>query len=304
MTQAIRNVMLIGGGGLFGTAVCAALQKEQTLSLTILSRKCSKSISPPHLKVIKVDDDYPVDQLVNAFKGQDALVSAIPGRPYTVHLRMIDAAIQAGVKRFIPSEYGNNTCAAAAELVSLYGDKARVIAYLKEKENTGLTWTAIHGGQFFDWGLESGWLNYNIEEKHVTIYDSGNKPWSTTNMGTVATAVVKVLLKPDETRNKPMFIASFTVSQFQVLESLERATGSKWAVTRMTSEEAFEKAKKLDNKDHSESLKLLILMLLYADDADRGANFEKDGLLCNELLGLPREDLTDVIDRIIKQKRS
>lgn len=284
--------------------MCAALQKEQTLSLTILSRKCSKSISPPHLKVIKVDDDYPVDQLVNAFKGQDALVSAIPGRPYTVHLRMIDAAIQAGVKRFIPSEYGNNTCAAAAELVSLYGDKARVIAYLKEKENTGLTWTAIHGGQFFDWGLESGWLNYNIEEKHVTIYDSGNKPWSTTNMGTVATAVVKVLLKPDETRNKPMFIASFTVSQFQVLESLERATGSKWAVTRMTSEEAFEKAKKLDNKDHSESLKLLILMLLYADDADRGANFEKDGLLCNELLGLPREDLTDVIDRIIKQKRS
>ncbi|KAJ8125978.1 hypothetical protein O1611_g7660 [Lasiodiplodia mahajangana] len=304
MAQTIRNVMLIGGGGLFGTEICAALQKEQAFKLTILSRKCSKSIFPPHLRAVEVDDDYPVDQLVEAFKGQDALVSAIPGRPYTVHLRMIDAAIQAGVKRFIPSEYGNNTCTAAAELVSLYGDKAKVITYLKEKENTGLTWTAIHAGQFFDWGLESGWLDYYLNEKRVTIYDSGDKLWSTTNIGTVAMAVAKVLLKPDETKNKPMFIASFTVSQSQVLEALEALTGSKWAVSRMTSEEAFEKAKKLDNKDHSEGLKLLILMLLYADDADRGANFEKDGLLCNELLGLPKEDLIDVIERIVKSKGS
>ncbi|KAI1123573.1 hypothetical protein F5Y10DRAFT_285902 [Nemania abortiva] len=265
----------------------------------------SKSVFPSHgdhPKVIKVDDNYPDDQLVKAFEGQDAIVSAIPGRPYNVHLRMIDAAIEAGVKRFIPSEYGNNTCAAAAELVPLYGDKAKVIAYLKEKENTGLTWTAIHAGQFFDWGLESRWLDYHLDEKRVTIYDSGEKLWSTTNIKTVATAVAKVLLKPDETKNKPLFIASFTVSQYQVLEALEEATGSKWAVSRMTSEEALEKANKLDNKDHSDGLKLLILMLLYADGVDRGANFENDGLLCNELLDLPKENLIDVIDRVVKPK--
>ncbi len=251
-----------------------------------------------------VDDDYPIDQLVGAFKSQDAVVSAIPGRPYTVHLRMIDAAIQAGVTRFIPSEYGNNTCTAAAELVSLYGDKAKVIAYLKTKENTGLTWTAIHTGQFFDWGLESGWLDYQLEENRATIYDSGNKLWSTTTIRTVATAVVKVLLKLDETKNKPLFVASFTVSQLQVLEALEKATGNKWTISRMTSEEAFEKAKKLDDKDHSEGLKLRILMLLYAEDADRGANFEKDGLLCNKLLDLPEEALTDIIERVVQRKGS
>ncbi|KAI3327453.1 isoflavone reductase family protein [Ustulina deusta] len=304
MAQAIRNVMLIGGGGLFGAELCATLQKEPSFNLSILSRKSSKSIFPPHLKVAVVDDDYPIDQLVGAFKSQDAVVSAIPGRPYTVHLRMIDAAIQAGVTRFIPSEYGNNTCTAAAELVSLYGDKAKVIAYLKTKENTGLTWTAIHTGQFFDWGLESGWLDYQLEENRATIYDSGNKLWSTTTIRTVATAVVKVLLKLDETKNKPLFVASFTVSQLQVLEALEKATGNKWTISRMTSEEAFEKAKKLDDKDHSEGLKLRILMLLYAEDADRGANFEKDGLLCNKLLDLPEEALTDIIERVVQRKGS
>lgn len=247
-----------------------------------------------------MDDDYPIHQLVEAFQGQDALVSTLPGRPHTVHLRMIDAAIQAGVKRFIPTEYGNNTCAAAAELVTLYEDKAKVAAYLESKESTGLTWTAIHTGQFFDWGLESGWLDYHLDEKRVTIYDSGDKLWSTTNIGTAGLAVAKVLLKPDETKNKPLFVSSFTVSQRQVLEELEKATGATWKVETMSSTDALNKAAGLDDKDYSDGLKLLILMLLYADDSDRGANFEKFHL-SNDLLGLPEESLTEVINRIIKQ---
>jgi hypothetical protein len=86
---------------------------------------------PFEYQVCKVDDDYPPDQLVAAFRGHDALVSALPGRPYTVHLRMIDAAVQAGVKRSIPSEYGDNTCNTAADLVPLYADKTKVVAYIK-----------------------------------------------------------------------------------------------------------------------------------------------------------------------------
>jgi hypothetical protein len=60
-------------------------------------------------------------------------------------------------------------------------------------------------------------------------------------MGTVAAAVGTVLLKPDETKNKPIFVASFTVSQLQVLEELEKATGVKWDVQRMTEEAALQK---------------------------------------------------------------
>ncbi|KAJ5546768.1 isoflavone reductase family protein [Penicillium frequentans] len=302
MAQVIENVMVMGAGGLFGTEVLSALQKEGSFNLSILSRKSSRSSFPSHIKVHTVDDDYPIDQLIDAFKGQDALVSTLPGRPYTVHLRMIDAAIQAGVKRFIPTEYGNNTCAAAAELVVLYAEKAKVIAYLKTKESTGLTWTAIHTGQFFDWGLESGWLDYYLKERLVTIYDSGDKPWSTSTLGTASAAVVKVLLKPEETTNRPIYVASFTVSQRQVLEALEKATGTTWEVQRMSSEDALKKAAELDTKDYSDGLKLLVLMLLYADDKDRGANFEKDGLLCNKLLGLPEEDLTEVVNRVVKQQ--
>lgn len=217
---------------------------------------------------------------------------------------MIDAAVQAGVKRFIPSEYGNNTCTAASELVSLYGEKAKVIDYLKKQEHTGLTWTAIHTGQFFDWGLDSNWLDFNLKEKKARIFDSGDTTWSTSTIGTVADSVVKVLLKPEETTNRPVHVASFTVSQRQVLKALEKASGASWKVENITSEEALKKGQELDGADYSDGLKLLCLSLMYSDKADRGGNFEKSFTLDNELLGLPVEHMAEVVERVVKEQSS
>jgi hypothetical protein len=94
------------------------------------------------------------------------------------------------------------------------------------------------------------------------------------------------------------------LSQHQLLKALERASGSKWEVEKITSEEALKKGRELDSQDKYEGLKLLVLLLLYSDDADRGANFEKDGLLDNKLLGLPVEDFTEVVERVVKQQAS
>jgi hypothetical protein len=131
ISETLAEQSILQAGGLFGTEVFAALQKANAFNLTVLSRKCSKSTFPSNIMVYTVDDDFPLDQLVEDFKGHDPLVSALPGRSYTVHLRMIDAAVQAGVKRSIPSEYGDNTCNTAADLVPLYADKTKVVAYIK-----------------------------------------------------------------------------------------------------------------------------------------------------------------------------
>jgi hypothetical protein len=44
--------------------------------------------------------------------------------------------------------------------------------------------------------------------------------------------------------------------------------------------------------------------LLYSDEADRGANFEKMGVLDNKLLGLPVENMTEVVERLVKAQAS
>lgn len=65
---------------------------------------------------------------------------------------MIDACVQAGVKRFFPSEFGvNGQSEASHKLTPLFAVKREILAYLVEKEKEGLTWTALIVGPILDW---------------------------------------------------------------------------------------------------------------------------------------------------------
>ena len=50
--------------------------------------------------------DYSTASLIKAFKGLDAVISAIATFSTQEQIKIVDAAIEAGVRRFIPSEYG------------------------------------------------------------------------------------------------------------------------------------------------------------------------------------------------------
>lgn len=73
---------------------------------------------------------------------------------------MIDAAVAAGVKRFIPSHYAPKLKGMEEILPELYArlkPKVEVIAYLKEKveesrkEGRDFSWSAVGCGPLFDW---------------------------------------------------------------------------------------------------------------------------------------------------------
>ena len=74
----------------------------------------------------------------------------------------VDAAIVAGVKRFIPSEFGINTRRVRDQPIGkIVAGKIAIVDYLEEKakENSGFTWTGLTTGLFFDAvsGLIRGW---------------------------------------------------------------------------------------------------------------------------------------------------
>ena len=103
-------------------------------------------------KVFKIADSYPQDKIVEAFRGQDAVVNAITGTQIEERFRFIDAAIEAGVKRYLPSEYGmNNLRPEARQLSSVFDGKGKVQEYLISKEAAGFTWNAIGCGMWIDW---------------------------------------------------------------------------------------------------------------------------------------------------------
>jgi putative NADH-flavin reductase len=118
----------------------------------VLVRESSKSTFPAGANVIRVPDELTHSVLVQALKGQDAVVAAIGFPSLNAEYKLIDAAIEAGVERFLPSEFGvNNTHPKARELCPIFNAKGEVIEHLRSKEGTGLSWTAVSTGLWLDW---------------------------------------------------------------------------------------------------------------------------------------------------------
>lgn len=152
MSSQLKNILLIGAGGKLGPSILSALSQEPSFNLTILSRTSSASIFPPHIKVQRISDTYPETELLEAFQGQDAIVSTIATASADVQKKFIDVAIKAGVKRFMPSEFGGDVLNEKAMrlLPQFFKGKKDTVEYLKGKEREGLTWTAFVTGPFFD----------------------------------------------------------------------------------------------------------------------------------------------------------
>ena len=99
-----------------------------------------------------VQSDYTFESLVNVFHGQDAVVCATPAVNIEDQRKIIDAAVAAKVKRILPNEFGADTSVdGLGEISALFKAKQKVVAYLKEKEAEGLSWTALCTGPWVDW---------------------------------------------------------------------------------------------------------------------------------------------------------
>lgn len=144
---------LQAGGTNIGYHVVKALaSKPESFTVEIIARKSSKSTFQQGVKVHYVDDELPHSQLIQALDGQDVLISAIGFDAIGLEDKLIDAAIDAKVKRFLPSEYGvNNTNPTTRALSPVFNAKGEVIEKLKGKESQSLSWTAVATGLWLDW---------------------------------------------------------------------------------------------------------------------------------------------------------
>ncbi|KAL4735444.1 NAD(P)-binding protein [Aspergillus similis] len=230
-TQSYRNIVLIGATGSLGGILLDSLLSEPAFKVTVLARESSRGRAsiPPAVRVITIADSYPEEDLVRAFQGQDAVVNAITSFSVAEQLKFIDAAATAGVKRYIPSEYGlDNNNIAARELSPVFRDKGRVQDYLRLKEDTGLTWTAIACGMWIGWSMRNNFLGLNYGARTITLTDDGQGHFSTTTLANTALALNRILLNPSTTANQIVFLSDFATTQVELVETIERLTGEPW----------------------------------------------------------------------------
>ncbi|KAH7028607.1 hypothetical protein B0J12DRAFT_327470 [Macrophomina phaseolina] len=300
MASPVKNVVLIGAGGNLGPSILKQFLAS-SLNVTVLSRPESKSTFPSEVKVVR--SDYSPDSLKSAFTGQDAVVSLVGTPAFGAQQTIIDAAIAAGVKRFIPSEYGCNTQSPdVISLVPFLGGKRQVVEYLQSKESS-ISWTALITGPFFDWGLKVGFLGFNVAEKKATLWDGGEAEFAVSNLDTVGKALVALLSNGaayNKSKNDYVHLASHVVTQKQILASLERVTGAKFDVVANVDTDARvqEVGAKLAKGDFSSATDLL-LAATYGKKQQLG-KFPK---YWNDELGLPKEDLDQIVKETVDGKR-
>ncbi|KXH53677.1 isoflavone reductase [Colletotrichum simmondsii] len=300
--MSIRTVAVVGASGLVGLRVVKALL-EKGFEVTAISRETSTATFPSGVAVRKADLSS-VGSLTAAFAGQDAVISAISTVAVIVpgsQDPLIDAAIAAGVKRFIPSEYGLNTRTLEGEILGDWlKSKTAAVDYLikKAKANPSFTWTGIGTSLFFDWSITRGIYGISLENKRITIFDSGNQKVSTTSLAFLAEGIVAVLQHPAETANKYINIVEFEVTQNQLHKLFEEETGSKFTVEHKTADEA--------EKEGKEKLKAggrfpfeEFLQKYWFGDVPGHTIKEEDK--SNKILELPQSDLREVVRRYIKE---
>ena len=121
-------------------------------NVTALTRIDSTSSVLPGAKVHKTDYSSS-ESIAEAFKGQDAVVSTIATAALAQQQAVVDAAIKAGVKRLIPSEFGVDTTRVQGGAKKILGAKIALQGVLAKaaEENPDFSWTGLSTGMFFDW---------------------------------------------------------------------------------------------------------------------------------------------------------
>lgn len=310
----IQKVALIGANGHLGPSVLHALLSSTSpkLSITVISRKSSKSTYPTEVNVVHISDNSPPphEELINVFTGQDAVVTTFAGTQGDLQIRLADAAAEAGVKRFIPADFGScdSSDPRSLDLVPLYREKEKVRKYLQKlatssaangQREDAFSWTSLVCGHFFDYGLESGLLAFDIAARKATVFDGGDIKFSASTLGFIGRATAEILThRENETRNKMLYIQSFATTQNEVLGLLEKYTEQKWTVEQVDSEKYIDTQKKKLNEnsgDHD------IIESLVSVEGIVNANWTAKENFANGLLGLQQEDLEGVIRGVVSR---
>jgi putative NADH-flavin reductase len=150
--------------GHLGPYLLKALQANSSFDVTVVSRQSSTAQFPPNTKVVKISDSYPKNEILDVFKGQDAVVLSLNFAAEQQHHNMlVDASVEAGVKRLLPSMWcGRLDLQEAQEIFPLAALKAQLLDHVKSISSPGWSYTAVCCGLFMDLCVYTYFLTYYL----------------------------------------------------------------------------------------------------------------------------------------------
>jgi nucleoside-diphosphate-sugar epimerase len=211
--------------------------------VSVLTRATSTATFPSYVNILSVDYES-IESLTTALKGQDALISCLASLAIELDNNLIEAAVTAGVKRFIPAHYTANI----RNKNSIQLPMAKLITPIQErlfekaKEKNGMTYSLVFTGGFLEMNLAGGLLG-NIKTGKVTLYDGGDRVVNLTTIGTIAKGLVAVLQNFEETKNRSVFMSEAALTQNEVIAMAKEIDPNKsWEINHADTTELARQA--------------------------------------------------------------
>ncbi|KAH9213866.1 putative oxidoreductase CipA-like protein [Leptodontidium sp. 2 PMI_412] len=298
-----RKIAFIGASGQLGKPTIDALVKLGAHTITAIQRSEATSTFPAGVIVEKgnlEDESF----LARVLKGQDAVVLMPPlAQLITLQEPAIRVAAQVGVPYVFPSEFGPDPF--AGQLVEenelLVAKKS--IRDLVEKLGVS-SWVSVAIGPWLDDGLVKGLFGIDTKARKATIWQGADSKAATATTAHTGEALAAVLSLPEtdlaKYKNKAVYTPSFHLTQREILQAVQRATGTvdaDWDIkTRDVNEVAKEYEEKIREGDGmAPYVKFFVTHFLEGHGGDFESKVDAAELEKLEQLGLRKENLDQVI---------
>ncbi|KAJ9055953.1 hypothetical protein DSO57_1028765 [Entomophthora muscae] len=201
MSTSYQNVAIIGGTGQLGQYLTREFLSQGSFKVKVLTRTESKATELQEefrkkgAEIIQVDYE---DQgsIISALQNTHVLISALGSYDlFENQERFINAAKEAGVSRFIPSEFGTDV---EGNTSPFFAPKVKTREVL---ETSGLEYTYYINGFFIEHLLVPH-LGFDIKNSKVSIIGKGETKISVTSLNDVAKFVVGTINLPQARNNK------------------------------------------------------------------------------------------------------
>ncbi|KAH7412831.1 hypothetical protein BKA64DRAFT_731109 [Cadophora sp. MPI-SDFR-AT-0126] len=310
----IKTIAIVGATGNLGRLITNALLSTNKFAITAISRSGSESTLPTDPSITIKRGDYSSPEfLADTFAGIEAVIlclhhNSIPD----LEIKLIDGAAAAGVKWIFPTEFGHDSGNKELTRVGIVNSKKlgprKRIEELAEK-NPDLKWIGIINNPWFDFAMKRNMFLIDPKRRTASLLSGGTAKFNTTMISTTALSIARLLSLPiasdegaalSDYGNKFVYISSFRVSQRDILDSVQRVTGTSdadWTITH-TDVQAFidEGPAKLAKGDMTAVLNLLFGSLA---KEGLGGDYESTKGLSNAILKLPEENLDETVKALL-----
>ncbi|KAK7699493.1 hypothetical protein SLS64_011631 [Diaporthe eres] len=238
--MAAEKSILVVGAGELGTAIMSALaghpSKPPHVNFSVLLRPDSITSPNPEkqrsnaelqslgAKLVPgnfVDDD--VSQLSNVFKDYDIVIQAGGyGLPKGTQLKSASAALQAGVPRYFPWQFGvDYEEIGEGSAQDLFDEMLQVRRLLRSQTTT--TWTIISTGLFMSYLFIADFGVVDLEKKTVRALGSWDNRVTVSTPHDIGRLTAEMVFVPEGTLNEVVYIGGDTVSYGQLANTLDEA---------------------------------------------------------------------------------